>query len=203
MRSKLSDILKLVFKKNDAQSDSQILLTQVDLFRIHSCKNSQHFFSFVADLMLSLHFDERKEEFAAMNTHAFNLLRDIIVEQIVGSRAAQCEVTKQLVADIKARAPTTMLELFDIITQEGQRLHVFAVDCERRGIPFLPKRSDKDDKGNENKKARHDGGGGAVTETRTKCSSCGKYHLGTCDPNEEKEELTSHLPHPLRLQQRQ
>ena len=33
-------------------------------------------------------------------------------------------------------------------------LHIFAVDCERRGIPFLPfkRKIEKDEKGNENNK---------------------------------------------------
>ena len=115
------------------------------------------------------------------------LLKDIIVTQVMGRKAASCEVTKQLVADINARAPTTLRELFDTITEEGQKLHLFSADCVRRGIPYLPfKRTEKEEKGNDAKKARQEGGGGSLTEKRTQCNTCGKYHLGTCDPNRAK-----------------
>jgi len=186
---KLCEILKLVFPKTDAQSDSQKLLNLMDSFKIHASKHNQHFLSFVADMILALHFDERIEEFNNLNAQAFTLLKDIIVNQVMGRKAASCEVTKQLVADINARAPTTLRELFDTITEEGQKLHLFSADCVRRGIPYLPfKRTEKDEKqGNEPKKTRQEGGGGSGTgEKRTQCNSCGKYHLGTCDPNRGK-----------------
>ena len=183
---KLSELLKLVFPKTDAQSDGQKLLS-VEAFRIATCKHQQHFLGAIADMMLAIHWEERKEEFANMNAQAFTLLKDIILDDWMGKKQATCEVTKQLIADIKARAPSTLLELFDIMTEEGQRLHTFAVDCERRNIPFLPfKRTEKEDKGNEPKKARQEGGGGGAyikEEKRTQCPSCGKYHLGACDPN--------------------
>ena len=119
-------------------------------------------------------------------------------------KAASCEVTKQLVADIKARAPSTLRELFDTITEEGQKFHASAAECERRGIPFIPfKRTKKEDKSNDSKKSRQEGGGGSGIEKRTRCNSCGKYQLGTCDPSrasEAREEVTSHLPHRLRQQ---
>ena len=107
---------------------------------------------------------------------------------------------KQLVADIKARAPSNLLELIDAITDEGQLLHIFAVDCERRGIPFLPfKRTEKEEKGgNEQKKPRLEGGGGETSykEKRTQCNSCGKYHLGACDPNSQQPFKTRYLGRP-------
>jgi hypothetical protein len=150
---KLCELLKLVFPKTDAQSDSQKLLNLKDSFKIHASKHNQHFLSFVADMILALHFEERQEEFANLNAQAFTLLKDIIVDQVMGRKAASCEVTKQLVADIKARAPSTLRELFDTITEEGQLLHTFAANCERRGIPFLPfKRTEKEEKGNDPKK---------------------------------------------------
>ena len=76
---------------------------------------------------------------------------------------------------------------------EGLKLHLFSVDCERRSIPFLPfKRTEKDAQGNESKKVRLEGGGGSnKEEKRTQCNSCGKYHLGICDPTRGKSSSSS------------
>ena len=184
----LCDIFKLVFPKSEAQSDSQKLLAMTNsskAFKIHHCKDPQHFLSFVADIQLELHYDDRQEEFDNLNSVGYTLLKDIILDQVMGRKASSCEVTRQLIADIKAKAPSTLIELLDTITDEGILLHTFAVDCERRGIPFLPfKRNvDKDDKGgNDPKKPRLEGGG----QTKTQCKTCGKYHLGHCDPNKNK-----------------
>ena len=70
---------------------------------------------------------------------------------------------------------------------------MFSVDCERRSIPFLPfKRTEKDAQGNESKKGRLEGGGGSnKEEKRTQCNSCGKYHLGICDPTRGKSSSSS------------
>jgi len=187
----LCDVLKLVFPKSEGQSDSQKLLALLNStkgFKIHHCKEATHFLGFVADIQLELHFDERQEEFDNLSSMAYSLLKDIILDQLMGQKAATCEVTKQLIADIKAKAPSTIMELLDTITDEGIRLHSFAMDCARRGIPFLPfKRNiEKDEKGNDPKRTRQEGGGGSHQQERTKCSSCGKYHLGTCDPNRGK-----------------
>ena len=183
---KLSELLKLVFPKTDAQSDGQKLIS-VEAFRISSCKHQQHFLGAVADMMLAIHWEERKEEFANLNAQAFTLLKDIILDDWMGKKQATCETTRQLVADIKARAPSNLIELFDFRTEEGQRLQTFAVDWKRRNISFLPfKRTEKDEKGSDPKKSRQEGGGGGQyikDEKRTQCPTCGKYHLGACDPN--------------------
>jgi hypothetical protein len=187
---KLCDIFKIVFPKSEAQTDSQKLLNMQSKFKIHASKDAQHFFGFVADMQLVLHWEDRFEELMNLNPQAYTLLMNIILDQIMGKKSATCDVTKQLVADIKARAPSNLLELIDAITDEGQLLHIVAVDCERRGIPFLPfKRTEKEEKGgNEHKKPRLEGGGGETNykEKRTQCNSCGKYHLGACDPNRGK-----------------
>lgn len=63
---------------------------------------------FVADLSIELRLSDRKEEFANLNPQAYNLLKDIILDQIMGKKQATCDVTKQLISDIKARAPSSM-----------------------------------------------------------------------------------------------
>lgn len=45
-------------------------------------------------MILALHFEERQEEFANLNAQAFTLLKDTIVDQVMGRKAASCEVTK-------------------------------------------------------------------------------------------------------------
>ena len=77
----ICDIIKLVFPKTDAQSDSQILMNLSETFKIHLAKNNQHFLGFIADMMLALHFDERKDELEQLSSQAFILLKDIIVDQ--------------------------------------------------------------------------------------------------------------------------
>jgi len=73
------------------------------------------------------------------------------------------------------------------------------------GIPFFPynnsdrpknNHSEKEVSGNEPKKARvesHGGGGGShqPREERTQCSTCGKYHRGTCNALTRSESSSS------------
>jgi hypothetical protein len=89
----LSDIFKLVFPKSEAQSDSQKLLAMTNsakAFKIHHCKDPQHFLSFVADIQLELHYDDRQEEFDNLNSVGYTLLKDIILDQVMGKKASNC-----------------------------------------------------------------------------------------------------------------
>jgi hypothetical protein len=100
---------------------------------------------------------------------------------------------------IKARAPTNVESLFDVIAEVGGKLHKFALSCDIMGIPFSPYNynkpkgnSEKETMGNEIKKARvetHGGGNNQQKNERTQCSTCGKYHTGIC--REDKSNSSS------------
>jgi len=101
---KLSDILKLVYPKSEAISDVQKILSVA--FKIFWAKNPRHFFTFLAQLQQVLNWDDRQEELMALSRVAYNLLQDAILDQVIGKHAKSCEVTKEFIDSIKAKAPT-------------------------------------------------------------------------------------------------
>jgi hypothetical protein len=47
---------------------------------------------------------------------AFDLLKNCILDEIIGAKVSACPVTKTFVADIKSHSPENLFELFDVIT---------------------------------------------------------------------------------------
>ena len=162
-------------------SDVQKILSIA--FKIFWAKNPRHFFTFIAQLQQVLNWEDRQEELMALSSVAYNLLQDAILDQVIGKHAKACDVTKDFIDSIKAKAPTNMEELFDTIAAEGESLHQFALRAERMSIPFLPFTKQKEG-GNfpttkdplKSKDLVAKGGGNA----RKTCTTCGKLHEGVC-----------------------
>jgi len=157
---KISDLLKLVFPRSEMQSDAQKILSSV--FKIFCVKDPRHVLTWMSKLQVLIHYNEREEEFAQLSAQAFQNLHDTLVEQCIGRSQDTCHVTKYFVNAIKARAPTTVETLFEVIADEGRKLHQFALRCDFMKIPFLPykKPSEKEATGNDPKRQRVDTGGG-------------------------------------------
>jgi hypothetical protein len=179
--TKLSALLKEVFPKTSAPTDQQRMQTLN--FDINCLTTPRHMGKFVAEAQLLIDWETRAEEFNAMSTTAFQTLADIFIDKVIGKRQQSCKVTAELIARIKAKAPTSMGELFIVATRIGKDFYELSQSLMRMGIPFLvakepyhPKRPYEGKQ--EDKDSKKPKGEGANEDEKIHCTNCQKFHKG-------------------------